>query len=198
MKPILASTALIAASFFATSASAAEWDIDTSHSSISFKVKHMMVTDVRGEISGVGGTVTFDPKNPTEGSVKVAADVSTIDTNDAKRDGHLQSPDFFDVAKHPKATFESTKITKKGDRYEVHGKLTIRGKTKPVILTATISDPVQAWGKTIVGISASTTINRQDFGVSWNKTLDKGGLVVGNDVQITIDLELNKKGKEST
>ena len=175
---------------------AADWVIDASHSSVSFKVRHMMVTNVRGEFGTFSGEISYDPKNPAKTTAKVSIDASSIDTNDEKRDGHLRSPDFFDTAKFATITFDSTKAKTSGKNgLEVHGKLTMRGVTKPVVLevediTNEVNDP---WGNTKIGATLTTTINRQDFGVSWNKALDKGGVVVADEVKITIDLELNKK-----
>ena len=182
--------------FLPGQSNAADFVVDASHSNVSFKVRHMMVTNVRGEFGTFSGEVSYDPKNPTQTTAKVSIDASSIDTNDEKRDGHLKSPDFFDTGKFATITFESTKAKKRGKNgLEVHGKLTMRGITKPVVLevediTNEVTDP---WGNTKIGATLTTTINRHDFGVSWNKTLDKGGVVVGDQVKITIDLELNKK-----
>lgn len=198
-RKILTTTMLTVGLFFATSAQAESWNIDTAHSSVSFSVKHMMVTNVRGDFKGITGKINYDGKDATKGSVEITIDVGTINTNDAKRDGHLKGADFFDVAKYPKATFKSKKITKvSGNKYKIVGDLTLHGKTQSVTLDAEISKPMNAWGKTIVGIHATTTINRQDFGVSWNKILDKGSVVVGNDVHLTFDLEITKGGKKAS
>ena len=193
-----ATAAIVALAGQAAHAAASKWKVDGSHSAVSFKVKHLMVTDARGQITGIDGKVTMDPADPTKGKVEATIDVATINTNDEKRDGHLKSPDFFDVANHPKATFKSKKITKAGKSYKVVGDLTLRGVTKEVTLDTKITKPVEAWGKTMVGIHAETTVNRKDFGISWNKDLDKGGLAVGNEVHLTIDLELHQDDGKTT
>lgn len=171
---------------------AAPYTIDESHSSASFSVRHMMVTNTTGEFKGIKGTIDLDEKNLTKSKVDVTIDVATVDTRDAKRDEHLKSADFFDVATHPTMKFTSKKITKKGKQFLVSGDLTIRGKTKEVTLTAEITEPVKHafTGQLVRGVHATTTIDRRDFDVSWNKDLDKGGVLVGNDVKISIDLEL--------
>ena len=189
---IIAAVALIVP----VQSNAADWAIDASHSNVSFKVRHMMVSNVRGEFGTFSGEITYDPKSPSKTRATVSIDATSIDTHDEKRDGHLKSPDFFDTAAHPTITFESSKAKKSGKNgLEVHGKLTLRGKTRPVLLRVTditneVTDP---WGNTKIGATLTTTINRQDFGVSWNKALDKGGVVVSDEVQITIELQLNKK-----
>lgn len=185
--------ALLAAPAFAAPTA---YDIDTAHSNASFAVKHMMVSTVRGEFGKVEGKVAWDSANLAKSAIEATIDASTISTRDEKRDGHLKSADFFDVANHPKITFKSTKVEKgaKG-HFKVTGDLTIRGNTKPVVLdvegpTAEVKDPM---GNTKVGASAKTRINRKDFGVAWNKSLDNGGVVVSDDVDIQIDLELKKE-----
>ena len=180
-------------------AAAGDWTLDAAHSQASFSVRHMMISNVRGDFTGISGTVDFDEKKATNTKIDVAIDVATLDTRDAKRDGHLKSPDFFDVAKHPKMTFKSKKIRKSGKNYKVAGDLTIHGVTKPVTLLTTISKPTKSpWGQTVVGVQATTTINRKDFGLTWNKALETGGVVVGEKVEITIDAELVKAASKPT
>ncbi|MCI0452520.1 MAG: YceI family protein [Candidatus Latescibacteria bacterium] len=169
------------------------YTIDPVHSSIGFKVKHMMVSDVKGAFDSSSGTINFDPKNIENSSVEVTIDATSISTRNEKRDGHLKSPDFFDVEKHPTITFKSKKIAKKGDGYVATGDLTIRGVTKEVELPFTLNGPVSAGNASIIGISAATEINRQDFGVSWNKTLDAGGVVVSDKVRIELEVEAKKQ-----
>jgi polyisoprenoid-binding protein YceI len=187
-----AAAALLAVPAFAAPVA---YEIDSTHSTASFSVKHMMVTNVRGEFGKVEGKVNWDAANPANSTVEATVDASTLSTRDQKRDQHLKSPDFFDVANHPKITFKSTKVEPAGTgHYKITGDLTIRGTTKPAVLdvegpTAEIKDP---YGNTKVGASATTKINRQDFGVSWNAKLDTGGLVVGDEVGIQIDVELKK------
>lgn len=186
---------LIAFAFSLVTASAAEYQIDPAHSGAQFTVKHLMISNVRGQFSKVTGTVVYDPNNLKASSIKATIDVSTVDTRDAQRDGHLKSPDFFDVAKFPSIAFESTKLYKEGDKLKAAGNLTIKGVTKPATLTITgpspeIKDP---FGNLRLGANATTVINRQDFGVSWNKNLDGGGVMVSDSVTIDLDIELTRK-----
>jgi len=177
-----------------TAGSADAWQIDASHSSASFSVSHMVVGTARGRIGGIAGTVTFSPKNITKAKVDVTLDAKTVNTDDEKRDAHLRSADFFDVEKHPKIRFVSKAVKKaKGGKWDIVGDLTMRGVTKEVVLTGTVSDVVKSpWGKLVVAVSAATKINRHDFGVSWSKKLDAGGLVVGDEVTISLEIELNR------
>jgi len=172
-------------------AQAATYTIDMSHSSVSFKVKHMMVSNVRGAFTDFGGSFTFDPEAPEKGAVAVEIKTASVSTNDDKRDEHLRSPDFFDVEKNPVMSFESTKLVHEGgDKYVLHGNLTLNGVTKPVELeleyAGMVNDP---WGNTRVGFEAEGEINRKDFDVSWSKTMDGGGLVVGDKVTIELEIE---------
>jgi polyisoprenoid-binding protein YceI len=175
---------------------ASTWQIDPAHTSAQFAVRHLMVSTVRGQMGKVAGTVTLDANDLTHSSVEASIDASGIDTREPKRDDHLRSPDFLDVAKYPTVTFKSTKVEKVADdHYKVSGDLTLRGVTKPVVLDVTgsakpLHDPM---GNVKLGGSATTRINRQDFGVSWSKSLDGGGVVVGDEVDITIDVELVQK-----
>ncbi|BDC51334.1 polyisoprenoid-binding protein [Bryobacterales bacterium F-183] len=178
------------------SASAATYTIDTSHSSAGFKVRHLMISNVKGEFTKTTGTVTFDPKNLAASSVDATIDVSTISTREERRDAHLKSPDFFDVAKFPTMTFKSTKFEAAGaGKYKVTGNLTLHGVTKPVVLELSNVTPETKGmqGETRIGGQATTKINRKDFGLTWSKTMDGGGAVVGDEVDITLDLELVKK-----
>jgi polyisoprenoid-binding protein YceI len=188
----------LALALFATPglAAASTWKIDPAHSAAHFAVKHLVVSTVRGDMGPVSGTVVLDEADPTKSTVTASVDASAINTRDAKRDEHLRSPDFLDTAKHPTVTFTSSKIEKVADdQYKVSGDLTLRGVTKPVVLTVAGSPtPVQdPFGNTKLGGSATARINRQDFGIAWSKSLDAGGLVVGDTVDITIDLELTKQ-----
>jgi polyisoprenoid-binding protein YceI len=155
----------------------------------------MMISKVRGQFSNVKGTVRYDPNNVAATQIDVSIDASTIDTQEPKRDAHLKSPDFFDVAKYPTLTFKSTKAYKDGDQLKVVGDLTLHGVTKSVELTvdgpsAPVKDP---WGNTKVGATATTKINRTDFGLTWNKALEAGGVLVGTDISIELNVELAKK-----
>ena len=172
------------------------YEIDATHSSVQFSVRHMMISNVRGEFTKLSGKAVGDPANPTATTVEATLDAASIDTRNAKRDDHLRNPDFLDVAKFPAITFKSTKVEKAGDAWKLHGDLTLHGVTKPVVLdvtnvTAPTKDP---WGNTRIGASATTKINRHDYGIVFNKTLDGGGVLVGDEIAITIDVEVMKKG----
>ncbi|MEQ1886179.1 MAG: YceI family protein [Bryobacteraceae bacterium] len=167
--------------------------IDTAHSQAQFKVRHMMIANVRGEFSKVTGAVQFDESNPAAATVQVTIDATTVTTHDEQRDQHLKSSDFFDVARYPRITFESTSVTASGaNSYQVVGELTIRDETRPVVLrveelTAEQKDP---WGNLRRGARAKTRINRKDFGLEWNLALEAGGFLVGDEIDINIDVEL--------
>ena len=171
-------------------AATSTWQIDPAHTAAQFAVKHLMISTVRGEFKGVTGTVTWDDQDVTRSSVNVTIDATTVDTGTAMRDNDLKSPNFFDVAKYPTITFKSTKIEQAGaGKLKVTGDLTIHGVTKSVVLdvdgpSAAIKDP---WGNTRAAISATTKVNRQDFGVSG------AGTAVGDDISITIDMEMTKQ-----
>lgn len=177
-------------------AGASTWDVDSAHTSAEFAVRHLMVSTVRGTLGKVTGTLNLDEQDVTKSSVEATVDATTIDTREPKRDGHLKSPDFFDVAKYPTITFKSKKVTVAADKkYQVTGDLTLHGVTKEVVLDVEGSpvgfkDPM---GNMKLGGVAHTKLNRQDFGIKWNKALDGGGVVVGDDVDVTIDVELIKK-----
>jgi len=172
------------------------WEIDPAHSSVQFSVRHMMVSNVRGAFTKVAGTVRGDEQDPTLAGVEATIDTSSIDTREAKRDEHLRSPDFLDVAKYPTMTFRSKKITKTGDgRYDVTGDLTLHGVAREVVLHVEGPSPAMKdpRGGLRAGASATTRIDRRDFGITWSKALDGGGVVVGNDIDVTIDVEGVKK-----
>lgn len=180
----------------AVGAHAATYEIDSAHSSANFKIKHLMISNVRGHFSKVTGTVEFDPKNLSASKVEASVDVNTIDTREENRDKHLKSPDFFDVAKYPAMTFKSKKFAAAGTgRYKVTGDFTLHGVTKELVLDLTdvTAEAKGMRGETRVGGQASTKISRKDFGLSWNRAIESGGVVVGDEVEITIDLELVKK-----
>jgi polyisoprenoid-binding protein YceI len=170
-----------------------EWAIDAAHTEVGFSVSHMVVSEVEGEFKSYSGKVLLDEKDLTKSQVEFSADIASIDTGVGDRDKHLRSGDFFDAEKFPKLTFKSKKITKAGKGYKIKGDLTIRGVTKEVTLDASISDAItNPWGKQVRGAKITGKINRDDFGVSWNKALDKGGVVVGQEVTIEVKLELNR------
>lgn len=176
-------------------AATSEWKIDPAHSSAQFSVRHMAISTVRGAFSKVNGTIVLDDKDITKSTVDVTIDVSTVDTREPGRDNDLRSDKFFDVAHFPTMTFKSKKVEQvTTGKLKVTGDLTIRGTTKEVVLdvegpTAPIKDP---FGFIRAAANATTKINRQDYGVKWNATLDNGGVVVGDDVNITIDAEMVK------
>jgi len=164
--------------------------IDPAHTSFGFTVKHMMISNVPGEFDKFDGTVIYSPTDLANSKADVTIDVNSINTRIDKRDAHLKSPDFFDAAKFPTITFVSTKITPAA----ITGNLTMKGVTKEVTIPVTISGPVKTMmGGNAIGITGSVTINRQDYGINWNKTLDQGGLAVSDDVAINISIEADQK-----
>ncbi len=198
-KLLMAGLVLGLGAMTASFASAATWTIDPAHSTARFRVRHLMISNVEGRFGKVTGTIHYDESDVSKSSVEATIDTSTVNTEVADRDKHLKSADFFDVEKYPTMTFRSTKVEKAGEgKLKVTGDLTIRGVTKPVVLSvdgpsAPILNP---WGNVKAGASATTSIDRQDFGVSWNKTLDAGGVVVGDEVNITIEIEMAKEKPE--
>lgn len=177
---------------------AATYKIDPAHSGAQFSIRHMMVSNVRGQFSKVNGTVEYDPKNPKASKVDASIDVATVDTRESSRDEHLKGPDFFDVSKYPTMTFKSKKVVSatKG-KMKVLGDLTLHGVTKEVVLnvdgpSAPIKDQK---GTERTGASATATINRKDFGITYNKNLDGGGIALGEEVPITLEVELAKETK---
>jgi polyisoprenoid-binding protein YceI len=178
------------------SAGTSTWKIDPQHSSAQFSVRHLAISTVRGAFSKVTGTIILDENDVTKSAVDVTIDVSTVDTREPNRDNDLRSDKFFDVAHYPSMTFKSRKVEQVAPgKLKVTGDLTIRGTTKEVVLdvdgpTAPVKDP---WGNQRAAVNATTKINRQDFGVKWNATMDNGGVVVGDDVPITIDVEMIKQ-----
>ncbi|TGU71496.1 polyisoprenoid-binding protein [Geomonas terrae] len=174
---------------------ASTWNIDPEHTSVGFKVRHLMVSNVKGGFGKVSGVVNVDDKDITKSSTTVTIDTTSIDTGVAKRDAHLKSPDFLDVAKYPTMTFVSTGVMKgAGGAFKLAGNLTLHGVTRPVVLqveglSGEIKDPM---GNVRRGASATTTINRKDYGLIWNKMLEAGGVAVGEDVVINIEVEMVK------
>ena len=169
------------------------YQIDPAHSAAQFKVRHMMIANVKGEFTKVSGTVTYDPSDPSAAQIQAMVDASSISTRDEQRDGHLKSADFFDVAKFPSITFQSKEVVPVGsDSFEAVGDLTIRGVTQPVALTVEEVTPEakDPWGNMRRGATAKTKIRRKDFGLNWNVTLEAGGFLVGDDIEITVDVEL--------
>jgi polyisoprenoid-binding protein YceI len=176
----------------ATPAAITTWNIDPAHSAAEFKVKHMMISNVKGKFTGVSGKLSLNPADLTLSSIEATIPVDSISTGDAQRDGHLKSADFFDVEKLPTASFKSSTVTVKGDEeLDVTGELTLHGVTKTVKFavegpSASAKDP---WGNTRIGLTATTKLNRKDFGLTWNAALETGGVLVGEEVTLTLDVE---------
>jgi polyisoprenoid-binding protein YceI len=166
------------------------WHIDPRHTLAEFSVRHMMLSRVRGQFTGVSGTIVDADESPTYSSVKAAVDVTTLVTGDPQRDEHLRSPDFFDVAKYPSITFESRRVTGPREHFTVVGDLTIRGQTRELTLDVTFNGTgTNPLGQTVAGFTARTEINRKDFGLNWNMALEAGGFLVGDTAAIEIELE---------
>jgi len=176
---------------------AATWEADPAHSTVGFAIRHMMISTVRGQFHTFTAKATGDPAAPAGATIEATIEAASIDTANEKRDAHLKTPDFLDVAKFPTITFKSKKVEAAGaGKAKVTGDLTLHGVTKEVVLdvegpTATIKDPM---GNTKAGAHLATRINRKDFGLVWNKTMDGGGIMLGDDVDISIDIEAVKKG----
>jgi polyisoprenoid-binding protein YceI len=169
-----------------------KWNIDASHSTAEFSVRHMMITNVKGRFGKLEGTVEYDPARPELSKFEATIDASSIDTRDEKRDAHLRSADFFDVENNPKITFTSREVKKTEDGFTAIGDLTMHGVTKPITLeiegpTGETKDP---WGNTRIGASAHAKINRKDWGLNWNAALEAGGVLVGETVKISLEVSL--------
>jgi len=186
---------LTAMTFALTAFGQATYTIDTAHTNAQFAVRHMMVSNVKGEFAKTTGTIVYDPNNLGASKVEATVDTTSNNTREPRRDTHLKSPDFFDVEKFPTMTFSSTAWSKQGDKLMIKGNLTLHGVTKEVTLavdgpSAELKDQK---GGARIGASATTTINRKDFGLTWNRAIETGGVVVGEEVTITIDLEATRK-----
>lgn len=168
------------------------YNIDPAHSSAQFTVRHMMITNVRGGFKSVKGTVVVDSDNPANSTVEATIDVNSIATLDEQRDGHLKSADFLDAEKYPTITFRSTKVERDGDEAKVTGDLTIHGVTKEVVLKVEGPTPEgkDPWGNMRSGASATTKIKRSDFGLTWNAVLETGGIMVGDDLKLELDVQM--------
>ncbi|AGC43178.1 hypothetical protein MYSTI_01846 [Myxococcus stipitatus DSM 14675] len=175
---------------------ASEWEVDSSHSSVEFSIRHL-VSNVRGRFDKVEGTLSRDDADPTQSKMTLTIDVASIDTGVPDRDKHLKSPDFFDAAKFPTMTFRSTKIGKSTgkDAYEVTGDLTLHGVTKPVTLQVQDLGSVKGPKGMVRGLEATGTLNRKDWGITWNNALDSGGTILGDEVKVLINLELKEKAQ---
>ena len=193
----LSAAAIAAALSLSGAAATSTWQIDPNHSAAQFAVRHLAISTVRGAFTKVSGTVQLDDKDITKSSVDVTIDTASVDTRVEARDKDLRSDHFFDVEKYPTITFKSTKVEQvEAGKLKVTGDLTIHGVTKQAVLdvegpTAPVKDP---WGNQRAAVNATTKINRQDYGMKWNNKMDTGGLVVGDDVAITIDAEMVQKG----
>lgn len=195
MRSMIRTVVMVAALALPAVTSAATWTIDPDHSEVGFKVRHLMVSNVKGHFATFSGTVDINDADLSKSRVTVAINPASISTGVQKRDDHLRSPDFLDVAKFPAMGFVSKKVVRSGkDRLKVTGDLTIHGVTREVVLdvegpTGESRDP---WGNLRRGASATTRISRQDFGLTWNKALETGGVVVGDEVAITLEIEMIK------
>jgi polyisoprenoid-binding protein YceI len=186
---------LFASLLFASVASAdsAEWAVDASHSHVGFSIAHLVVSSVKGHFKEVTGKVTLEGSDLTKSTVDLSIPVDSIDTGDAKRDAHLKGADFFDSAKYPLITFHATKIARGGKGFKVTGDLKIRDVSKSVTLDGKLSNAIKSpWGKDVRGAEFTGKIKRADFGLTWNKALDAGGVVIGEDVALDVTLEINK------
>jgi len=196
MKRIFASiTAILFTLTLPVMAVAATWNIDPDHSNVGFKIRHLMISNVKGNFDKHSGVVDLNEKDITKSKVAVSIETASINTNVQKRDDHLRSADFFDVAKFPTMTFVSKKVAKAGkDRLKVTGDLTLHGITKEVVLNVDgpSKESKDPWGNIRKGATATSTINRKDFGLTWNKALETGGVVVGDEVNIILEIEMIK------
>jgi len=185
----LAASLFAAALFVSTAAQAAPttWTIDPNHSNVTFTIRHFF-SKVTGSFTKFSGSVVYDPANPAASSAKAEIDAASINTSNDRRDGHLRSPDFFDVAKYPALTFESTKVTADGSKLKIEGNLTMHGVTKPVTLEGEFLGAGPAMGGQRAGFEASTKVDRKDFGIVWNKVVDQGTML-GDDVEIRLAIE---------
>jgi polyisoprenoid-binding protein YceI len=175
------------------------WQIDLAHSEVTFSVKHMMISTVRGKFSRFSGTVDANEQNPADAQIAVQIEAASLDTGNEQRDGHLRSPDFFDVERFPTITFKSTRIEQSGDsEYAMHGDLTIRDVTKPVVLNVEYAGQAKSpWGVVSAGFSAQTKINRKDWGLNWNVALETGGWLVSDEIRISIEVELQQQPEQA-
>lgn len=181
----------------ASSIFAASYELDASHSSIGFGVKHMVVTTTKGQFKTYTGGFAYDPADPASLKANATIQVASVDTGNEKRDQHLRNADFFDVEKYPEITFASTGAAQKGDEVVLKGNLTIKGVTKEIEIPLTVNGPVtDPWGQSRVGFEGKTKINRRDFGITWSTTMDNGGLVVGDEVTIDLVVEGIQKKAE--
>ena len=169
------------------------YKIDRSHSSIGFAVKHLMISTTKGEFTDYTGEIRFDPEDLSSFSVDVVIEAKSIDTRNERRDGHLRNADFFDVEKYPTIRFKGKQLVKTGDGYALTGDLTIKAVTKEITIPVTIAGPIARKDGKAIGLSGEVTINRQDYGISWSKMMDQGGLMVDDNVKIGVEIEAHQK-----
>jgi len=166
------------------------WQIDPAHSQVEFSVRHLMISNVRGYFTGITGAIQLDEGKIENSSVEVTIDATSIDTRNGDRDAHLRSADFFHVEEFPTLAFRSTGVTKTGNNLEVAGELTIRGVTRPVVLrTEELGSGTDPWGNRKVAFHGETRVNRKDFGLTWNQALETGGVLVGDEVRIVVEVQ---------
>ena len=169
------------------------YKIDGVHSNIGFSVKHLMISTTRGEFTDYAGEIQFNSEDLSSFSIDIVIEAKSINTRNEKRDGHLMGKEFFDVEKYPTLSFKGRQLVKSGDGYDLTGDLTIKAVTKEITIPVTIAGPIQRKAGEAIGLSGEIIINRQDYGVSWSKTMDQGGFMVADNVKIIIELEANKK-----
>lgn len=173
--------------------------IDPAHSSAQFTIRHLMISNVRGDFKSVKGTVVYDPENLAASSLEAEIDVNSLNTRDENRDAHVKSAEFFNVEKYPSITFKSSKVEREGeDEFRITGNLTILGVSKEVVLKVEgpSDEAKDPWGNVRIGASATTKIKRSDYGLTWNAALETGGVMLGDDVKIELDVELVKQKAE--
>lgn len=176
-----------------TATATSAWSIDPAHTTVEFSVKHLMISTVRGHFGAVTGTIVLDEQNPAASTVTAEIDVTSVNTRQEQRDAHLRSADFFDVENFPSIKFQSTRIERDGDHFDVYGQLTIRDVTREVVLhTSDEGRGGDPWGGQRAAFSATTRIDRRDFGLTWNQALETGGVVVGNDIKISLEVQAVK------
>ena len=170
-----------------------KYDVDPAHCHIGFSVRHLVINNIRGRFTNYSGTIVYDEQDITRSSVEITIKAESVNTDVKNRDDHLRGSDFFDVAKYPDITFKSTRVEKRGDGYAAVGMFTMHGVSREIVLPFRINGKSNFQGATHLGVEAAVTINRRDYGMTWNATLDTGGLVVANDVTIELNIEAVKK-----
>ena len=195
-RSMIAAASIAAAALIPATAAATTWTLDADHTEVGFRVRHMMVSWTKGHFQKFQGTIAYDDAHPEQTRVDIDIDTASVDTNLAKRDEHLRSADFFDVAKYPRMTFKSTKVERAGEgKLKVTGDLSLHGVTRPVVLEVSDIGPARndPWGGVRRGATATARLHRKDFGLVWNGTLEGGGVLVGDEVLIQLDIELLKQ-----